>query len=451
MNQVSTRLSIGQRLPLNKLNIYDAEPITFKFTRLSPIEIGISCFALDPSGKLISDDYMVFYNQPKSPCGHIKLNHYQSEHSADKVIQAEFEVHLSTLNTQIDSLYFVLSADKPLNQVQSLDIDIYQQTQKAQAVYQATDFANNQACMLIRLYRKSGVWRLANVGQGFDGGLASIVKHFGGEVDNNYNNNYDNDNHQPNQTSLATQPIHQAHTKPKVSLEKVMLQKAPKLVNLAKKATVSLEKRHLQKLTAKVALVLDASGSMHQQYKQGRVQKVVNRLLPLAVSFDDDQALDCWAFGEKPCYLGDVGLQNYEGFIDSVQGGLRDWPLGARTNNEAAVMEMVTDFYKQDRLNIPAYILFISDGGVANSKGITKIITEAAKLPFFWQFVGLGGRNYGILENLDEMTGRVVDNCNFFALDDLDDMSEEELYENLLEEFPAWLKKAIDKGIIQDI
>ena len=76
-------------------------------------------------------------------------------------------------------------------------------------------------------------------------------------------------------------------------------------------------------------------------------------------------------------------------------------------------------------------------------------MTEAAKLPIFWQFVGLGGRNYGILENLDDMTGRVVDNCNFFALDDLSDMSEEALYENLLEEFPEWLKKAKSKGILQ--
>ena len=98
-----------------------------------------------------------------------------------------------------------------------------------------------------------------------------------------------------------------------------ILDKAPKLVNLAKKVTISLEKRQLQQLTAKVALVLDASGSMKRQYKQGRVQEVVNRILPLAVSFDDDQALDCWAFERDPQYLGELGLRNYDDFIEHWQ------------------------------------------------------------------------------------------------------------------------------------
>ena len=151
------QLTIGQRLPLDKLNIDVFQPITVKFARQSLIEIDISCFALDQSGKLISDDYMVFYNQPQSPCGHIKVNHYQSEYSADKNVQAEFELNLTKLPTQVDSLYFVLSADMTLNQVQSLDIEIYQQALKAQASYQATDFANNQASMLIQLYLKNGV------------------------------------------------------------------------------------------------------------------------------------------------------------------------------------------------------------------------------------------------------------------------------------------------------
>ncbi|MFZ3076008.1 MAG: VWA domain-containing protein [Psychrobacter glacincola] len=46
------------------------------------------------------------------------------------------------------------------------------------------------------------------------------------------------------------------------------------------------------------------------------------------------------------------------------------------------------------------------------------------------------------------MTGRVIDNCNFFELDDLDDISEEALYENMLEEFPVWLKEAREIGSI---
>lgn len=425
-------LTVGQRAPLSNLAIDDAAPITLKFTRQSPIEMDISCFALDAAGKLINDDYMVFYNQPTSPCGQIKLTHYESQPTSSSSIQAEFEVNLSKLATNIDSLFFVLSADTPLNQIQSLEIGIWQQSQKVQAEYQAADFAQQQASMLMQLYRKSGVWRVSNVAQGFNGGLAAIVQHFGGDVE------------EGSSTAAVTATPVQA----KPSLEKVMLDKAPKLVNLAKKATVSLEKRQLQQLTAKVALVLDASGSMNRQYKQGRVQEVVNRLLPLAVSFDDDQALDCWAFARDPQYLGEIGLSNYDGFIDNAHGGWRKWELGSRTNNEAGVMKAVTDFYKKDGLDVPVYVLFISDGGVRDTRGITDIMIRAAKLPIFWQFVGLGGRSYGILKNLDDMTGRLLDNCSFFELDDLDDVSEEALYENMLEEFPSWLKEAREIGLI---
>ncbi|WP_182406893.1 VWA domain-containing protein [Psychrobacter sp. GP33] len=430
-------LTVGQRSPLSNLGIDDTALITLKFIRQSPIEMDISCFALDAAGKLINDDYMVFYNQMSSPCEQIKLTHYESQPSSIKSIQAEFKINLAKLPATVDSLFFVLSADTLLNQIQSLEISIWQQTQKAQAEYQAADFAQQQASMLMQIYRKNGIWRLANVAQGFNGGLAAIVQHFGGEVEESESEAISSQVSQPAKINTS-----------KVALEKVMLDKAPKLVNLAKKATISLEKRQLQQLTAKVALVLDATGSMNRQYKEGRVQEVVNRLLPLAVSFDDDQALDCWAFGQHSQYLGTVGLDNYEDFIDSVQGGWRKWELGSRTNNEAGVMEAVTQFYQNDGLDVPVYVLFISDGGVRDTRGISKIMTEAANLPIFWQFVGLGGYHYGILKDLDEMTGRLLDNCSFFELDDLNDVSEEFLYESMLEEFPSWLNEARKIGLI---
>lgn len=63
---------------------------------------------------------------------------------------------------------------------------------------------------------------------------------------------------------------------------------------------VQLEKKNLLGVTARVALVLDASGSMDGQYRRGDVQKVVNRLMPLAIHFDDDGSFECWAFAQKP-------------------------------------------------------------------------------------------------------------------------------------------------------
>lgn len=430
-------IAIGQRLPVSKIDISESAPLQLKFIRQSPIEIDVSCFALDANGKLISDDYMVFYNQPASPCGSLKLTHYESSMTTSKGTLATFEVQLSNVPSTIDSLFFVLSSDAKLNQMQSLEVELWQGSQKAIASYTIADFADQQASMLIQLYRKSGVWRLSNVAQGFNGGLASIVAHFGGDVAD--------DAHNATAVDAGTGKV----SMQKEPLEKIMLTKAPKLVNLAKKATISLEKRQLQHVTAKVALVLDATGSMNHQYTKGLVQEVIDRLLPLAVNFDDDQQLDCWAFGSKDHYLGSVGLDNYEDFVNQAHGGWRDWQCGARYNNEAGVIKSVMDFYQKDGLDVPIYVLFISDGGVSDTKTISKLITDAAKLPIFWQFVGLGGRGYGVLQKLDDLKGRVVDNCDFFEVDKLKDISEEQLYENMLQEFPAWLAEAKRIGIIK--
>lgn len=86
-------------------------------------------------------------------------------------------------------------------------------------------------------------------------------------------------------------------------------------------------------------------------------------------------------------------------------------------------------------------MLFITDGGIYQIDGIKKILKKASKEPVFWQFVGVGGSDYGILENFDTMRGRYVDNANFFALDDFKAVKDSELYGRLLNEFPIWLKE----------
>ncbi len=231
----------------------------------------------------------------------------------------------------------------------------------------------------------------------------------------------------------------------KVSLEKKLQKDAPQLVSLAKPLQLALEKRNLQNCTARVALVLDMSGSMTRRYANGTVQDIVNKTLPLAVQFDDDGELDFWFYGNNPKRMPSVNMQNY---INAVPTNWREvmHSIGA-TNNEPPVMKEVVSEYKKSSL--PAYVLFITDGGVSNESKIKKILGEASRYPIFWQFVGVGGSNYGILERLDTMDGRYVDNAGFFALDDFKSVQSDELYDRLLNEFPAWLDAVKRNGMIQ--
>ena len=97
----------------------------------------------------------------------------------------------------------------------------------------------------------------------------------------------------------------------------------------------------------------------------------------------------------------------------------------------------------------PAFVLFFSDGGIYRSAEIERILRDAASLPIFWQFIGLGNADYGVLETLDTLAGRVVDNAGFFAVDDIDRIGDEELYERLLTEFPLWLTAARNAGVLR--
>lgn len=303
-------------------------------------------------------------------------------------------------------------------------------------------FQQEKALMALELYKKDNIWRMNAVGQGFNGGLAALIKHFGGEVAEAVPT-------QAAPTAPTTPQLSKIDLKKKISLEKAEKTGNASIIDLTKKSLVQLEKKNLLDVQARVALVLDASGSMNHQYHNGDVQKVVDRLMPLAINFDNDGSFECWAFAQYTTQLDDVTLTNVNQFIQTTKRGWRNWQVGARINQEIPAIEAVINYYQQFDDGIPVYVLFISDGGVGSGRQMQKVLTQAAMLPIFWQFVGIGGRNYGVLEKLDDMAGRIIDNCNFFELERITGISDERLYELLLEEFPSWLNEAKVKRIMR--
>ena len=438
-------------------------------------EYDFCCFGVDSEGKLSDDRYMVFYNQKTTPQKEISITELPDG--------VRYTLKLSAIPDYINKLVFTVSIDgtQTMGEMENFITKVYQQeAQSLELSLTGRDFAKEKAVIAIEIYRKD-VWRIGCVAGGFDGGLSALLTHFGGEevgegtatgsqVDTAANMSLSQGTYEkvtsPQATSKNVAPsmdtaarsssqqetlsevtVQKTDSPPvavaKVSLEK-KLEKAPKLVSLAKPLGVELKKRNLETLVARVGLVMDISGSMTARFKNGTVQEIVNKTLPLAVQFDDDGELDCWFYGTTARRMDSVNLDNYTEAVP------QDWKhlmldLGG-CNNEPVVLRMVLDTYRDTQL--PVYVLFITDGGVSKKNEIQKIITEASKLPIFWQFVGVGGSGYGILEKLDSMKGRYVDNAGFFALDDFKKVSNEELYARLLEEFPKWLKAIRDKGMI---
>ena len=408
-------------------------------------EYDCCCFGVDKDEKLSDDRYMVFYNQPTSPQNELSLS--------KKGGRSEFTIDLSRLPDFINKIVFTVSIDANssscMGKIASHEVYVAQSGQPVLELrLTGKDFTKEKAIISIEIYKKD-VWRLAAVARGFFGGLGDLLRHFGGEE-------LTESNSEPVQSAaapLSPEPVvaempsekaQESSAKFKVSLEKKIEKEAPQLVSLAKTFTVSLKKNKLEDCRAKVALVLDMSGSMSFRYQSGMVQEFVNRVVPVAVQFDDDGEFDCWFFGDSYKRVPSVNLRNYKDAVPenwfNVMRGL------GFVNNEPEVMLDVLSTFKDSKE--PVYVIFLSDGGISQTQEIQKILIESSKYPIFWQFVGIGGKMYGILEQLDTMSGRYVDNANFFALDDLHDISDAELYDRMLKEFPLWLKEIKKLGMI---
>ena len=416
----------GARQNLEK--IFDVtQPIKVTLKISGNATYDFSCFGVDGENKLSDDRYMIFYNQTQSPRNEIRYNEISNG--------AEFFIDLESLPNMIQKLVFTASIDGSgtMGEISNHDLTIEQgQLEKIYAQFNGKDFQTEKAITSIEIYRKNG-WRVQVVARGFDGGLDKLLEFYGGEQ--------------------IQEEVKPAPKPKKISLEKKIQEGAPKLISLVKPLKIELEKRNLQETVAKVALVMDISGSMYSSYGNGSVQEIVNKILPIAVQFDDDGELDFWYFAEKFERRPSVNMRNYQNTVP------RNWEnvmrnLGGGTN-AFRVMNDVIDEYKNSE--VPAYVIFITDGAI--SSDTKDAVIRSSKMPIFWQFVGIGNSSsgffgkifggYGMLEKLDTLTGRLVDNTNFFALDDFHSVDNSELYSRLLNTFPRWLKDAKAKNIIK--
>jgi hypothetical protein len=235
-----------------------------------------------------------------------------------------------------------------------------------------------------------------------------------------------------------------------ISLSKVE-ESAPALVSLYKSAGASLVEHGLDELRAAVYLVLDHSGSMSRYYRDGSVQALADRVLSLAAHLDDDGRVPVVFFSTDVDAVTEIALDDHQDSVRRIAAGLGHM---GRTHYEAA-MEAVIDHYLDSGATDPALVVFQTDGGPSSRTAAERYLCKAAKLPLFWQFIGFGnarGHQFDFLRRLDELAvpaRRVIDNAGFFpAGRDPRRMSDAQLYDRLLAEFPLWLTQARAQGLV---
>ncbi|MBD8633886.1 TerD family protein [Oxalobacteraceae sp. CFBP 8755] len=133
--------------------------------------VDVSCFGLDANDKLSDDRYMVFYNQLASPEGAVRLNQSPG--------RASFAVNLDQLPASIAKLVFVAAIDGAAS-MRTLGASSLTLGSALRFPWSGADFGDEKAVIVAELYRRDGQWRFGAVGQGFAGGLSTLLAHFGG-------------------------------------------------------------------------------------------------------------------------------------------------------------------------------------------------------------------------------------------------------------------------------
>lgn len=228
-----------------------------------------------------------------------------------------------------------------------------------------------------------------------------------------------------------------------VSLSK---EEAIKKIDLRKQSVVSLAKKTpiLNGAKVRVALVLDFSGSMSRMFDDGTVQSVIERIIPLALCFDDNGELDFWIFESGFKRLEGITLDTFYGLADKIYN---QYSMGG-TNYAPVMQDVLQKYIVEEPAALPNYVLFMTDGDNSDHSATEKVIKEASNYPVFWQYVGLGSSNFSFLQSLDDMDGRYVDNADFFSVKRINDMSDDDLYAKLLDEFPGWLADNKVQGML---
>jgi tellurite resistance protein TerA len=161
----------GQKGKLADLGLGQVFPVAIDIGS-GAMEVDVSCFGVDAAGQLSDDRYMVFFNQKTAPDNAVTLDLNGGK--------ALFQLDLARLPASIDKLVFTAAADQgSMRSLQASSLSLGQPA-AATFAFSGTDFQDEKAVIIGELYRRDGSWRFGAVGQGFAGGLAALLKHFGG-------------------------------------------------------------------------------------------------------------------------------------------------------------------------------------------------------------------------------------------------------------------------------
>ncbi|MFC9974842.1 TerD family protein [Spirillospora sp. NPDC127200] len=149
-------------------------------------DLDASAMVLDASGKIITDQHFVFFNNLRTPDGgveHTGDNKTGAGEGDDEVINVNFGALPDTAERVAFavSVYDADSRGQNFGQVRNAYIRVVNQGDRTEmARYDLSEDASTETAMVFgELYRNGAEWKFRAVGQGYASGLAGIAVDFG--------------------------------------------------------------------------------------------------------------------------------------------------------------------------------------------------------------------------------------------------------------------------------
>jgi len=227
-----------------------------------------------------------------------------------------------------------------------------------------------------------------------------------------------------------------------------------------------------ERIPAQVGLNIDVSGSMQDLFVAGAVQSALERILPVALYFDDDGRIDTWVFsdGDKVASIAQATAENYPDYVareitgnaslGGVLWGGTDYGPVIRSNlltyglmeehQPQGLLGMIFGrrrdiLGEETRSGVPAINYFLTDGENSDIESAWRVLDQAeqAESQIYYVMVGIGNSQFEFLRRAAES----FPNVGFVSVDDLGQfVGSDDAYEKLLPtELCAWLKHEHDE------
>ncbi len=439
----------------------------------------ISSFRVYADGKTKVDDDFIFYGQVKNLDNTITCNVQNNETSTT------FELDLPKIISEASKITF--GATSEFSNLAELDFIKIEVRQGFMTLVQCEVDLNNRselALILGEVYRHNGAWKFRFISQGFNGGLQALAEFYGVEIAQEAET-------EEEIGEEIIEDIENVNTEKTENLTTEKLQ-TPEIIHKENKAKenwlkkipntesgLSLKKHivHFDKVIAntlladhkaRVVVAIDVSASINKLFRNGTIQKTLNRLAPLALKFDDDGKLDVWYFIQDPKRMKAMTIDNYENYTEKnfsvrrrMQKEVPDF-FDPRANLTFETSFGGTQFFhtfnaiirtysmtvsnfvknlfrfsksneeKTDKIN-PVFLICITDIYFKTNelKRIREALKEHVDKQIFVLFFALEQGRDNIYES-NAATLRILN---------INDISDEELYQKLLKKYMKWLEK----------